>query len=198
MQVNFENNYQELKFLTLPGLFGSNKHHWQSRWEKKFGFQRVEQQNWQSPHFDSWSDTLINHLDENQPDNGSILIAHSLGCHLVIKSFPVIATLVKGVLLVAPPDLQSGYIKQELSSFATTFIRDLNVPGYLIYSENDPYASTTYSIHLGTNLGLQPISVGYRGHINSDSQLDNWREGLHYLDSLMKVVNEIDYTSVSN
>ena len=40
--------------LTLPGWQGSSPEHWQSRWERRYGYVRVEQHDWQRPLRGDW------------------------------------------------------------------------------------------------------------------------------------------------
>jgi uncharacterized protein len=174
-----------LRILTIPGLYGSDTRHWQTRWEDLHGFTRVEQKNWNDPDYDQWAQCLLNYVDNCTSKSEFVLVAHSLGCHLVAKIFPLIKNYIEAVLFVAPPDLNSGVIKKDLSSFAVRHYHPLGVPGYLVYSENDPYADTDYSVRFGKQLGLLYISVGNRGHINSESHLGNWDEGFLFLDRLL-------------
>lgn len=178
-------NYNGLHILTLPGLFGSGPTHWQTNWEKLFGFERVNQDNWNTPRFERWLCTLVDTLCSDISKKGIVLVAHSLGCHLVIKGLPFISKYISGIFLVAPPDLHKGVIMPDVSSFFTKSVISTDVPGYLVYSENDPFASSQYSRDLGEKLGLQSISVGYKGHINSESNIGDWFEGKEIFDGLI-------------
>ena len=40
--------------LIMPGLGNSGDHHWQTLWENKFGFPRVQQDNWDTPVKTEW------------------------------------------------------------------------------------------------------------------------------------------------
>jgi predicted alpha/beta hydrolase family esterase len=44
--------------LTVPGLYNSGPQHWQTHWEKEFGFFRIEQQNWETPVCSDWLQTI--------------------------------------------------------------------------------------------------------------------------------------------
>jgi uncharacterized protein len=40
--------------LILPGWQSSGPDHWQSRWEARFGYRRVEQHDWMHPQRGDW------------------------------------------------------------------------------------------------------------------------------------------------
>ena len=64
--------------LVLPGWQNSGPQHWQSLWEQRHGYQRVEQHDWQRPLRGDWiarlEDVVLSH------DEPVVLVAHSLGC----------------------------------------------------------------------------------------------------------------------
>ena len=69
------------RILLLPGWLNSDTDHWQSRWERQFGYQRVDQADWQWPRRGDWMARLDEVLlSDERP---TILVAHSLGCQLV-------------------------------------------------------------------------------------------------------------------
>ncbi len=168
-----------LKVFTIPGLYGSGPRHWQTRWETLYGFTRIEQSDWDNPQYWQWERSLHNHLG-NETGKPSVLVAHSLGCHLVIKSYLQIKDWISGILFVAPPDLGSGILQKDLSDFKTDTSFVIDIPSYLVYSEDDPFASIEYSERLVNEFGLTAINIGKKGHINSDSNLGDWDEG-HFI-----------------
>ena len=180
-----DNNF---RILSLPGLHGSEASHWQTIWEQHYGFERVNQDNWNEPQFDAWFSRLIDSIGAS---NKVLLIAHSLGCHLAIKSLPFIKKQVSGLFLVAPPDLNKKIIRQDLSSFVTEPITNAEIPGYLIYSENDPYADPFWSNNLGIQLGIESISAGMLGHINKESNLGLWPKGKQIFDNLIARLGQL-------
>ena len=182
-----ENN-SSLKIFTVPGLYGSGPDHWQTKWEQLYGLSRIEQDNWDNPDYGRWAQQLVGQLNIESTKSELIIVAHSLGCHLLVKSFPWIKKMVRGVFLVAPPDLGAGVIKKNLSGFSIPEVTELNTEGFLVYSEDDPYASAAYSEGYGQQLGLKLINVGKRGHINSDSNLENWDEGARFLKQLLQSI----------
>lgn len=177
----------DLEYLVIPGLYGSGPDHWQTVWEKLFGFSRLEQEDWDNPDFYKWQRVLLEHL-EQCPSNSVVLIAHSLGCHLVVKSFRAIKQKIRGVFMVAPPNLSSGILQKDLREFMTNDPPIIDVPGCVVYSENDPYADAIYSESFGKSIGTQTINIGSYGHINSNSNLGSWDEGIKHFKSLLRDV----------
>lgn len=182
-------NFQDSTIFTIPGLYGSGPDHWQTIWEKLYGFTRIEQHDWDNPSYSVWNKSLLKQSGIKQR---AFFIAHSLGCHLLLKSFYQLKNAIKGILLVAPPDPGCNMIKRDISGFKIKTTFKITVPGILIYSENDPYASATYSEEYGQNFGLSPINIGKCGHINSDSHLGDWDEGVMILRKLVEQVNNIN------
>jgi predicted alpha/beta hydrolase family esterase len=70
-----------LRVLLLPGWLDSGPGHWQTRWEARHGFQRVQQDDWTWPRRGDWMTRLEDTLLAD--DRPALLVAHSLGCHLV-------------------------------------------------------------------------------------------------------------------
>ena len=66
--------------LILPGWENSGPQHWQSLWEKRHGYVRVEQHDWIKPLRGDW----LARLEEMvlARDEPAVLVAHSLGCIL--------------------------------------------------------------------------------------------------------------------
>ncbi len=179
-------NFQDTSIFTIPGLYGSGPDHWQTIWEKLYGFTRIEQHDWDSPSCSEWNKSLLEQMGNRRK---VIFIAHSLGCHLLLKCFYQLQNVIKGILLVAPPDPGCTVIKRDLSSFEIKVPFKITVPGVLVCSENDPYASIVYSEEYGRKFGLSLINIGKCGHINSDSHLGDWDEGAMILCKLVEQVN---------
>jgi predicted alpha/beta hydrolase family esterase len=169
----------------VPGLNNSGPEHWQTIWEKKYGFTRVSQEEWDYPVYKEWEKNLIENLSsENSCD--IVLITHSLGCLLTVKAMPKIRKYLKAVFLVAPPDPKSQQFPDFLDSFEYLPEANLELPGILVYSENDQYASPLFCIEKGKQWGFETISVGKKGHINSDSNIDDWSEGFNLFQKLLE------------
>ena len=69
-----------LTVLTLPGWQNSGPDHWQSHWERTYGYSRVEQHDWMRPLRGDWS-VRLEEVVVDAP-GPVLLVAHSLGCIL--------------------------------------------------------------------------------------------------------------------
>lgn len=174
--------------LTLPGWQNSGSGHWQTHWEALHGFRRVEQPDWLWPRRGDWMARLDEVLLQPQdgPPRSTLLAAHSLGCHLVAAwaAHTRHAALVHGALLVAPPDLARNTLPPQLAGWRPGVTHVLPFPAMLVYSDDDPYADAARSREMAAAWGATPRSIGCAGHINGDSGLADWPEGLVMLRQL--------------
>ncbi|MGZ3752127.1 MAG: RBBP9/YdeN family alpha/beta hydrolase, partial [Mucilaginibacter sp.] len=92
--------------LIHPGLGSSGPQHWQSLWEKEFGFQRIEQQDWETPICADWITTINDYVSKYEPQN-VILVGHSLACTAIAYWAQQYNIRIKGALLVAPSDTEA-------------------------------------------------------------------------------------------
>ena len=68
--------------LLVPGLNDSGPNHWQTHWERDVpGCERVDLGRLDDPHRNTWVNKL--NLAIHQAGRPVILVAHSLGCHVV-------------------------------------------------------------------------------------------------------------------
>jgi predicted alpha/beta hydrolase family esterase len=115
----------------------------------------------------------------------AILVAHSLGCLAVAwwaAGQPDCGQLVRGAMLVSPPDLDSAPgCLPALASFTRLAPARLPFPSLVIASENDPYARIEASARLAREWGSEFVNAGAVGHINADSGHGPWPEGERYL-----------------
>jgi hypothetical protein len=93
--------------LTVPGLHNSGPGHWQTLWEQqRHDCHRVELGMWDQPHRNTWVNQL--NLAIRAAGRPVVLAAHSLGVIAVVWWAQLereAAQLVKGALLVAPPEV---------------------------------------------------------------------------------------------
>ena len=161
--------------LILPGWQNSGPDHWQSRWERKHGYQRVEQHDWQRPLRGDWIARLEDVLLScSEP---AVLVAHSLGC-LAVAAWAAHSQnthLVKAALLVAPPDTARADIGQMLPGWVVP-LQQLSFESTVFASSNDPFCSLAQAKQFAMVWGSRFIDIGQRGHINADSGLGNWPE----------------------
>lgn len=176
-----------LRVLVLPGWLNSGPSHWQSRWETLHGFQRVLQADWQWPRRGDWMAQLEDVLlaDEDRP-RPTLLVAHSLGCHLVAAwaAHSQNTAQVQGALLVAPPDTERDDMPPQLHNWRPMPRQRLPFLATVLYSDDDPYCSTERALGLARSWGAAAHSVGAAGHINGDSGLGDWPAGLARLQAL--------------
>ena len=174
------------RVLTLPGWQGSGPEHWQSRWEALYGYERVEQNDWQRPLRGDWSV----HLDEVMADASEpvVLVAHSLGCQLVVwwAAHSRHVKKVRAALLVAPPDVeQNPELQQRLHSWVPIARQPLPFAARVLVSTHDPYASLASAEHMSREWGAEFVELGALGHINAESGLGDWPEGHAQLQGLL-------------
>ena len=149
------------RVLLLPGWQNSDALHWQSQWEALYGYERLQQHDWQRPLRGDWSARL----QETVVDSALpvVLVAHSLGCVLTAwwaAHSPLARTRVLGALLVAPADTEA--------------------------SQDDPYCRWDRSQHFAQAWGAELVDLGPAGHINTASGLGRWDAGHALLRRLIK------------
>ena len=171
-------------YLTIPGLYGSDGHHWQTIWENQYPhFQRVQQRNWDAPVAGEW----MAQLEETVAANAHrhiYLVAHSMGCHTVAQWAAQTRQRVAGALLVAPPDVLRLERNGLVSGFARLHTQPLPFGSTVVASTNDPYATPEQSQMMAQQWGSRFVSIGQAGHINSASHVGHWADGFELLKSL--------------
>ncbi|RRD57876.1 alpha/beta hydrolase [Comamonadaceae bacterium OH2545_COT-014] len=163
--------------LILPGWLGSGLGHWQTRWEARHGYQRVEQHDWQRPLRGDWTARLEDAvLAAPAP---VLLAAHSLGCILTAwwAAHTRHADRVAGALLVAPPDIERADNRQKIPGWAPPARQRLPFAATVVASSDDPFGSLETASCLAADWGASFYSLGACGHINADSGLEDWDEG---------------------
>ena len=172
--------------LILPGWQGSGPDHWQSRWERAHGYSRVEQHDWMRPLRGDWIARLEDVLLScNEP---AVLVAHSLGCIHVAAwaSHSRNIHLVKGALLVAPPDVERADVRGLLPSWQPVPMGRLPFGTRLFASSNDPYCSPERARQFAAAWGAGIIDAGPCGHLNAESRLGDWPRAHDELLRLMR------------
>ena len=172
--------------LLLPGWQNSGPDHWQSLWEARHGYPRVEQHDWMRPLRGDWSARLEETVVD--ADGPVVLVAHSLGCILTAwwAAHSANAHRVQGALLVAPGDVERPDIAAQIRGWAPIARRPLPFPALLVGSRNDPYCSFERAESLAQAWGARFIDGGERGHLNAESGLADWPEGQALLHTLLK------------
>jgi uncharacterized protein len=190
--------------LILPGWQNSGPDHWQSRWEVKYGYQRVTQHDWMHPLRGDWITHLEDHLlsiherpaqeirrveAENATkttEKDIIFIAHSLGCHLVAAWAALSKNThrIRGALLVAPPDGIREQFPQELKSWRPPVLQKLPFPSICVISSNDPFCDLAPARAMAAAWGSRCVELGDKGHINAESGLGEWPQGQAWIEEL--------------
>ena len=167
--------------LLLPGWQNSGPDHWQSRWEALHRYRRVDQHDWMTPKRGDW----MARLEEVVLgcDGPVALVAHSLGCQLAAAwaAHSQNAKRVIGALLVAPPDTERDDVRDLLPSWAPIPLDRLPFPSVLVASTDDPYGAFDRAQGFASTWGSRFVDLGEAGHINAETGLGDWAEGLRLL-----------------
>ncbi|MCQ4322156.1 RBBP9/YdeN family alpha/beta hydrolase [Stutzerimonas stutzeri] len=179
--------------LIVPGWHGSPDDHWQSHWQRALpNCRRIEQADWMQPQRPDW----VTELDRGIAAASApvLLIAHSLGCptvaHWVAQASPEALRRVRGVLLVAPADVERPGCPEPLRNFAPLPLVPLPFPSVLVGSDNDPAASADRACAMGKAWGSEVTVLTGVGHINVESGHHRWEEGLAFLQRLQALIGE--------
>jgi len=169
--------------LIIPGIGNSDHAHWQTLWEvANRECVRVQQRDWNRPVCDEW----VNVLEQAIAELGGspVLVAHSLGCLCVAHWAARISLKIKGALLVAPPDPEEASFPSEATGFSPLPMRLFSFPSIVVASSNDPYGSLEFASSCALAWGSRFVNIGPVGHINSESGLGEWAEGLMLYEQL--------------
>ena len=162
--------------LILPGLGGSGSAHWQSLWQERYGYRRVEQAEWDEPRLPNWLATLTQAVD--QSPEPVALVAHSLACSLVAHFAEARPAKVLGAFLVCPADVETERCTPDVTRcFAPIPLGPLPFPAHVVASADDPYVDRARAEHFATSWGAGFTDVGCAGHINASSGLGAWAAG---------------------
>lgn len=169
----------------LPGWQDSDAEHWQSCWQRRHGYRRLEQHDWQRPLRGDWSARLQETvIDAPRP---VVLVAHSLGCILVAwwAAHSLSArSQVRAALLVAPADTEQDRLRAVLPGWAPVMLQALPFPSIVVGSEDDPYCTLRRAQGMAEAWGSHFVNAGAAGHINTASGLGAWDGGHALLQTL--------------
>lgn len=171
-------------FIILPGSGGSGPAHWQSRWESANpSMRRFRPSSWDLPDFTDWLAALeAAVIAAAEPP---VLVAHSLSCLLIAHWQKISQRPVKAALLVGVPDPASAVFPGYGMAFAKIPQGRLRFPSLVVTSTDDPYGSAEYAEVRAKQWGGRLAVIGPFGHINADSGLGDWPEGLVLLEGLV-------------
>lgn len=165
------------RVLIVPGLNSSGPEHWQTRWERLYpGFERVEQERWDQPVLEVWSERLDRALRcSNRP---TLIVAHSFGCLTTVHCAAAMQSNVVGALLVAPADPAKFGVTEQVTGIRLPF------PSIVVGSTNDPWMESRHAARWAKTWGSEFINAGALGHINAESELGDWQFGQRLLQRL--------------
>jgi predicted alpha/beta hydrolase family esterase len=171
--------------LVLPGYGDSGPEHWQTRWERRYGYSRVVQDDWERPELPAWRRRLAQALDRS--GGPAVLVAHSLGCALVAHAaHGELAGRVAAALLVAPPDVDEvQHLLPEIASFAPMPMVRLPFPAVVVSSRTDAYVEPARARAFAAAWGARFVELDDAGHINAESGLGDWDFGHALLEGLV-------------
>ncbi len=173
--------------LILPGLHNSDPEHWQSRWEgRDKDMIRVVQDDRVTPRCADWVAKLEETLELRGPD--AVLVAHSAGCALVAHwAAGQWRCRVRGALLVAPSDSEAPSFPLGPTGFAPMPLQRFPFPSIVVASSDDPFVTVSRARLFAEAWESEFVMIGKAGHINSDSALGDWPQGLALARSLYQV-----------
>ncbi|MGJ9418340.1 RBBP9/YdeN family alpha/beta hydrolase [Massilia sp. CMS3.1] len=161
--------------LLLPGLSNSGPEHWQTHWERECGYERVLQDDWDTPCVQDWVERLQARIVAD--DTPKILVAHSLACCLVAHWARAHRGPVAGSLLVAPSDVEGPNYPPGTVGFVPMPLSVLPFPTMVVASTDDEYVPLARGRHFAQAWGSDYRLIGPRGHIGSAAKLGTWQEG---------------------
>lgn len=162
----------------VPGLRNSDKYHWQSLWQARLPKStRIHVDDWSTPDLAAWRAGIKAELDKL--DRPAVLIAHSFGTlasAAIAAEFP---EKIAALFLVAPADPDKFGIAQELPQDF------LSVDAKIIASSDDPWMTETKAAYWALVWGTDYLRIKNVAHINSESNLGLWQEGIKELHQLV-------------
>ncbi|MBC7727727.1 MAG: alpha/beta hydrolase [Microbacteriaceae bacterium] len=180
------------RVLLLPGWQNSADGHWQTRWQRQHGFERLQQDDWWWPRRGDWMIRLEeNLLADERP---AVLVADRLGCHLVTAwaAHSQHTARVVAALLVAAPDLRRGEGPSQLQAWAPVHRQRLPFASTAVLSAGDPFSPLDRSLALAAAWGSEVVNLGPAGHSNGlsghsgHSGPGDWPQGLALLHGLLR------------
>ncbi|WP_334188293.1 RBBP9/YdeN family alpha/beta hydrolase [Noviherbaspirillum sp.] len=171
--------------ILVPGINNSGPTHWQTLWEQSApSFRRIEVDDWDHPVCATWIASIDHAVAAAK--NDVILVAHSLGCLPVIEwATQRYRERVVAAMLVSVPDPAGPNFPKEASGFSMPSLNPLPLKSLVVSSEDDPYGAPGYARTCASAWGSRFVNVGNAGHINTDSRLGTWEQGMTLLRSLM-------------
>ena len=167
----------------IPGLGNSEEDHWQSYWERQFGFIRIIQKDWETPVCADWIETIDRVVSASKSES-IILVGHSLACSAIGYWSKRYKRKIKGALLVGPSDTEADTYPLGTEGFSPMPVHTLPFNSLVVASEDDFYVNIERARFFAEKWGSTLINIGKAGHINVASGFGEWDEGLKLLKQL--------------
>ena len=144
--------------ILVPGLGSSGPQHWQTIWEKRYNFTRVEQKDWETPLRSDWVANIQASIEKQGPDE-IILVGHSLACIAIAYWAKEFNVKIKYALLVAPADSEADTFPPVTSGFSPVPLSRLPFPSVVVTSTNDDYVSPERAYFFAGCWGSELINI---------------------------------------
>lgn len=181
--IPFSHLLEDHPVLIVPGLRNSDPQHWQSLWQQQLpGSRRIHLDDWHTPNLDAWKGAIRSQLKAlyHQGRKPVLIIAHSFGALASASIAAETPEQVAALFLVAPADPDKFTLAQRLPQ------QPLRVPAKMIASSNDPWLSDAKAAYWALQWGTDFLRLKNVGHINSESGLGHWAEGVQQLNQLLR------------
>lgn len=175
----FPKSLADQPILIVPGLHNSDEQHWQTLWQSQLpNSKRIQLDNWNAPNLDKWKAGIRAEL--NKLDKPVVIIAHSFGALASASIAAEFPNKIAALFLVAPADPDKFNIAPRLPQ------SPLQVPAKIIASSNDPWLNEGKAAYWALLWGADFLRLKNVGHINSESNLGVWPEGIQQLQRLLR------------
>ena len=167
--------------LIAPGIGNSGPEHWQSLWQAHLpGARRLAVPDWDHVDCIDWVAAIAREIAASGPE--TVIVAHSLGCLAVAHWAARTSLVIRGALLVAPPDPDGpAFPAGDARGFTPLPLTRFTFPSLVVTSNNDPYGSEAHAQTCAAGWGSDIVYLGALGHLNAASGIGDWEEGLALL-----------------
>jgi len=175
---------QKINHIIVPGYGNSGDGHWQTIWQERLESSlRISPSSWDQPNRDDWVAALQSAIE--QAEGPIILIAHSLGC-ITVAEWAVThnSDKILGALMVAIPDVLRDDFPKAITGYENPHLMPLPFKVIAALSSDDPYSALGRGRLFAQKFGARIEEIGNRGHINHESGLSDWAQGMVWVDEL--------------
>lgn len=167
----------------VPGYGNSGPAHWQSVWEQRFNFNRINQSDWEKPVKDEWIAAIDAALQQRDLSN-IILVGHSMACSTIAFWAARYNRSIKGALLVAPCDTEADTCPPHTTGFTPIPTAKLPFKSITVTATDDYFVTPQRATYFAHCWGSKLVNIGQAGHINIESGYGEWDAGLALLKEL--------------